>query len=140
MLGMPTYGRISDVVSQKFLKMKVDKNLKEGKIGEDCLVKKMLGNEDDDGKKMQSIYQKLDCGKKLSHKEMEYLKEKNPELYEKVKRIQEEREEFEKKLSQCKTKEDVAMLQTQKSHEIALRAKSGENPKLIEWASKAMND
>lgn len=50
---------------------------------------------------------KMKTGKRLSAKEMEYLKEHDPETYKKAKAIEMEREAYERELKNCKTKEDV---------------------------------
>lgn len=53
---------------------------------------------------------KLNSGKKLTAEEMQYLKEHNPETYQKAKNIERERESYEKELASCKTKEEVEMV------------------------------
>ena len=55
---------------------------------------------------------KLKCGGNLTKKEMDYLKEKNPELYQQAVEIKQERELYQKSLKSCRTKEDVQRLQT----------------------------
>lgn len=50
---------------------------------------------------------KLNAGKRLTAEEMQYLKEHNPETYQKAKNIEREREAYEKELASCKTKEEV---------------------------------
>lgn len=58
----------------------------------------------------ETIYTKLRAGKKLSSDEMAYLAENDPESYRKAKEIQMEQEAYERKLKQCKTKDDVQRL------------------------------
>lgn len=60
--------------------------------------------ESDNLKRIQTM---MKFGIKLSDKEMEYLKENAPWLYDKAKRIEKEREEFKRELEQCKTKKEV---------------------------------
>lgn len=55
----------------------------------------------------QQIDTKLRTGKRLSSAEMEYLKEHDPQTYEKARKIQMEREAFERELKKCRTKEEV---------------------------------
>ncbi|MCI8822710.1 MAG: hypothetical protein HFI15_09420 [Lachnospiraceae bacterium] len=55
----------------------------------------------------EQIDTKLRSGKKLSAAEMEYLKEHDPQTYEKARKIQMEREAFERELKKCRTKEEV---------------------------------
>lgn len=61
---------------------------------------------------MNAVTAKLNSGQKLSSSEMEYLKSKDPELYNKAVQIEAERKAYEEKLKNCKTKEDVQRLQT----------------------------
>lgn len=79
---------------------------------EDKLLKGAMDSMDDllgDSSKVSSaqIRTKLMSGKKLSSKEMDYLRENDPELYKKAKAIEMEREAYERELKQCKTKEEV---------------------------------
>lgn len=55
----------------------------------------------------ERIYQKVNAGKRLTSKEMEYLRTSNPELYLKAVRIQMKRDAVENKLHNCKSKEEV---------------------------------
>ena len=50
---------------------------------------------------------KMRSGKRLSAAEMEYLKENDPQTYQKAREIQMEREAYERELKQCRTKEEV---------------------------------
>lgn len=59
---------------------------------------------------LQSAYNKLYSGKKLTASEKELLKEKDPEAYAKVVSMEQERKSFERSLKQCKTKEEVRQL------------------------------
>ncbi len=79
---------------------------------EDKLLKDAMDSMDDllgDSSKVSSaqIRTKLMSGKKLSSKEMDYLRENDPELYKKAKAIEMEREAYERELKRCKTKEEV---------------------------------
>ncbi len=56
---------------------------------------------------MQQIRAKMAAGKRLSAKEMDFLKENDPQTYQKAKEIEMEREAYERELKQCKTKEEV---------------------------------
>ncbi|MDO5602587.1 MAG: hypothetical protein Q4G07_07435 [Oscillospiraceae bacterium] len=74
----------------------------------------------DRGKTMNivSIQGKLDRGQKLSNKEMEWLRRNKPDLYKKAKEVQAEREQFERELKSCKTKDDVQRLRMRYSQKI----------------------
>jgi len=50
---------------------------------------------------------KLMSGKRLTAAEMDYLKEHDPQTYQKAKAIEMEREAYERELKNCKTKEEV---------------------------------
>lgn len=62
-----------------------------------------------DGSKQMAaqIELKMTSGKRLTAAEMEYLKENDPQTYQKAKEIEMEREAYERELKNCKTKEDV---------------------------------
>lgn len=55
----------------------------------------------------KKIMAKLKAGKKLSIEEMQYLKEINPDLYQKVARVQAMREALEQQLAHCHTKQEA---------------------------------
>lgn len=63
-----------------------------------------------DDPEIQTIYYKVQTGKKLSAKEMEYLQKNDPEVYAKALSIQQERKAYERDLKRCKTQEDVQRL------------------------------
>ncbi len=65
-------------------------------------------------KKIADIRSKLKFGKKLSDKELRLLKEHAPDLYKKAEAVQQERKNFKEQLKNCKTKEDVQRLFSQK--------------------------
>lgn len=56
------------------------------------------------------IQTKMMSGKRLTSEEMDYLKENDPQTYQKAKAIEMEREAYERELKQCKTKEEVQRL------------------------------
>lgn len=57
---------------------------------------------------LERITQKLKAGARLTADEMDYIRKTNPELYAKAMRIQTEREAFERRAKECKSKEEVA--------------------------------
>lgn len=59
---------------------------------------------------LRAIHQKLDAGAKLTSEERRYLREKDPEAYAKLENIEREQRAFEKKLRQCRTKEEAQRL------------------------------
>lgn len=62
---------------------------------------------DESASMRQQISTKMMAGKRLSSAEMEYLKENDPQTYQKARTIEMEREAYERRLKQCKTKEEV---------------------------------
>ena len=60
-----------------------------------------------DSKLKAQIDLKLKSGKKLTYEELEYLKNHDPQGYQKAREIQMEREAFERELKKCRTKEEV---------------------------------
>lgn len=82
-----------------------------------------------DDPEIQAIYYKVQTGKKLSAKEMEYLQKNDPEVYAKALSIQEERKAFERDLKRCKTQEDVQRLKlTQVSQSLSQVNEISNNP------------
>lgn len=59
---------------------------------------------------LKTINTKIAAGTKLSPTEMRYLQSKNPALYQKLKSDEQQEKAFEKKLHECKTKDDVDRL------------------------------
>lgn len=83
--------------------------------------------------KLNSIKAKLKSGMRLSNQELAYLKENNPQLYEKVMDSYREREAYKKKLEKCKTKDEVSRLQTETLSQIASELSSAaSNPNIPE--------
>lgn len=66
---------------------------------------------------LMAIDAKLKAGMELTDKEVQYLKENSPELYEEYMEIKRERAEYKEKLRQCKTKEEVQRLNDSKMNE-----------------------
>ncbi|MCI8532219.1 MAG: hypothetical protein HFI17_08075 [Lachnospiraceae bacterium] len=62
---------------------------------------------DESASMRQQISTKMMAGKRLSSAEMEYLKENDPQTYQKARTIEMEREAYERRLKQCRTKEEV---------------------------------
>lgn len=59
---------------------------------------------------LKSINNKISAGVDLTADEMKYLQTKNPMLYQKLKNDKQEEKAFEKKLKNCKTKDEVESL------------------------------
>ena len=76
------------------------------------------------------IRQKLRQGRKLSATDKQYLKENNPDLYEKVARIEERREMLARALKRAKTKDEAqrAVAQANIAMLAEMKSGSGETP------------
>lgn len=61
---------------------------------------------------LSTLYSKLRSGKKLSAEELNYLRDNDPVSYQQAKEMDAERESYKRELKQCKTKEDVERLRT----------------------------
>ncbi len=66
-----------------------------------------VGKDHTNDDKLSEIMQKVYSGRKLSGEELEYLQAKSPELYQKVRDMEQEHKAYENELKKCKTKEDV---------------------------------
>lgn len=67
-----------------------------------------------DSKMANQIDLKLRSGKKLTSEELEYLKNHDPQKYQKAREIEMERQAYEQDLKRCNTKEDVQRLKMSK--------------------------
>lgn len=80
----------------------------------DQMFERMYGKngEQADGtdNRLSDIRNKLNTGQSLSPDELEYLRQKDPKTYNDLQQEEQEQKAFEKKLRQCKTKEDVERL------------------------------
>ena len=82
--------------------------------------------EEADNEKLQKITNKVSVGAKLTEKEMEYLREKNPQLYEKLRQIEREQKDYEEALRHCKTKDEAQRLHMARLGEAMQAAKNGD--------------
>ena len=82
--------------------------------------------EDADNEKLQKITDKVNVGAKLTDEEMEYLKEKNPQLYEKLRQIEKEQKAYEDALRHCKSKDEAQRLHMARVGEAMQAAKNGD--------------
>lgn len=70
-------------------------------------------NEEEAKQKLEArIYAKLQSGKKLSSKEMQYLRQNNPVLYMQAVRVEQKRKALENQLENAKSKEEVQKIST----------------------------
>ncbi|MBR1659554.1 MAG: hypothetical protein IJ705_04485, partial [Oscillospiraceae bacterium] len=77
--------------------------------------------------KLSEIMQKVYAGRKLSPEELEYLQAKSPELYQKVRDMEQEHKSYENELKNCKTREDVQRVKLSHIGKSLATVKSVEN-------------
>lgn len=107
---MFSMGNIQNYVKSMELRQKWKLREHEEKQTSENQTIKMMREQLQKSKEQQSvgmIDQKLNSGKKLSAAEMDYLRDNHPELYAKARRIQAEREAYERELRRCRTKDEV---------------------------------
>lgn len=100
-------GNINDYIKTDSAAQKMAEKYRE-KTEETSQRMKMASSKRD--LRMTSIMGKMRRGKKLSHSDLNYLRQKNPAVYQKAAAVQKSREDFEKKLKLCKDKESVRRL------------------------------
>ena len=113
---------IWDIAKQNPEKAKIEKQQKQKEIS----------------KRISDIRTKLKSGKKLSEKEMRLLKEHAPDLYKKAEAVQQERKNFKEALKNCKTKDDVQRLLSQKMQFCSTVAEHDQE--MAEFLTFAFND
>lgn len=91
---------------------------------------------DGSAKLSAQIRTKLSTGKKLTKEEMDYLQKNDPQLYQKAKSIEAEQKSYEKELNNCKTKEDVQRVRTNRVAASLSVVKSIENNSAIPEGAK----
>lgn len=85
----------------------------------------LMPEQNEDSKKLSAIAQKLKQGLELTTDEMNFLKEKDPELYKLAMKIKMERQALEQRLKACKTKEEARIVYAQAQSQIASELKKG---------------
>lgn len=73
---------------------------------------------------MEQISSKMQSGQALSPAELEYLRQENPELYQKAMSMAAERRAYEQALKNCKTKEEVTSLRMQQTQALIPQMKA----------------
>jgi len=76
---------------------------------------------------LSTIHTKMLSGGNLTSGELEYLQKNNPGLYEKAKKIKQEREECKRDLFRCRSKEDVRQLHLRKMGQFFEEVKAIQN-------------
>ena len=91
----------------------------------------VLPQTDEADTKMSAIMTKAQAGKKLSYDDWEYLKAKNPAMYEKLRAAEKEQKDYEEALKRCKTRDEARRLHMSKLGEIMSAAKDGDESALV---------
>lgn len=136
-------GRIGEYAQLKNLRREMKYRVKTGKslaeaMGTPVQTSKLQSGElqkmreKSDANREALIRQKLRQGRKLSATDKQYLKDNNPDLYEKVARIEERREMLARALKRAKTKEEAqrAVAQANISVLSEMQKGGGEAPSL----------
>ena len=113
-------GRVSDYAQLNDLRREAKYRVKTGKslvqamgaplqISRQRFSEAQESNTKRDAERESLIRQKLRNGQKLSPMDKQYLKDKDPDLYDKVARIEERREALERALKRAKSKEEARL-------------------------------
>ena len=86
--------------------------------------------------RLKKISEKALSGKKLTPSEREYLKAKDPELYQKIVLVEEDAKSYEREIRRCRTKEDVQRLKMARLSTSMQRIKAVENDPAIPTEKK----
>ena len=129
-------GRIGDYAQMKNLRREMKYRIKTGQslaqaMGTPVQPSRVRAdeaqktNKNSDANREMQIRQKLRQGQKLSATDKQYLKENNPDLYEKVERIEERREVLARALKCAKTKDEALRAVAQANIAVLAEMKSG---------------
>lgn len=115
MIGnMNTYLRTTELKSMWNMRKKNNDYSSKGQERLDQMFERIYGKnaekENGSDSRLSDIRNKLNAGQSLTPDEMEYLRQKDPQTYNDLQQEEQEQKAFEKKLRQCKTKEDVQRL------------------------------
>jgi hypothetical protein len=112
------------------------KNMARKKQADYQLLTEMQEEQKNTDTRLQEIHDKLAYGASLNDDELEYLKDKDPQLYTKLKAEQAQNEAFAKKLSQAKTKDEAKQIMIDRENSTLMKVKSVENNPHISIADK----
>lgn len=112
------------------------KNMARKKQADYQLLTEMQEEQKNTDTRLQEIHDKLAYGASLNDDELEYLKDKDPQLYTKLKAEQAQNEAFAKRLSQAKTKDEAKQIMIERENSALMKVKSVENNSHISIADK----
>ena len=129
-------GRVSDYAQLNNLRREAKHRVKTGQsllqamgaplqISRQRFSEAQESNTKRDAERESLIRQKLRNGQKLSPMDKQYLKEKDPDLYDKVARIEERREALERALKRAKSKEEARLAVAQANISVLVEMQRG---------------
>ena len=133
--NMNTHLRTMELKTMWSMRKKNNDYSSKGQLRLDQMYEQMYSPKNED-QKMSNIAQKVYNGAKLTQEEMEYLRVKNPQLYNELVQEEQEQKAFEKDLRRCETKEDVERLKMNKINGALSTISSVENNPNIPKAKK----
>lgn len=136
-MAMPVIGTIHNAGKLAALELKWQQKKKNGGLNPDIDPQIKQFQEDlkrmEEGKKLSDIMVKLKSGGTLTSDELDYLKKKNPQVYQDAIAIERERESYQRQLKNCKSKEEAETLKINKMNGALAEAKSiVNNPRIPE--------
>jgi len=93
-----------------------------------------------EARRLEGVINKMKFGRRLSYDEKAFLKLQEPELYEKAIKIEEERAEFRRELSNCKTKQEVLQARSARATNLRTEARNNGDAKSMTMRLMAMLD
>ena len=93
---------------------------------EQILIDDLMQMKNDNRRAMEisMIEGRLLAGRRLSREELDFLRENAPHLYDKAVKVERERREYERAMSNARSKEDVARIHKNKSMQFASEART----------------
>lgn len=103
-------GKISEYAILQGMKKKMTVKVPQVAPAEPGTTFCSLNSSGDGNEKRMLAVNKLNTGRQLLPSELDYLQQREPELYEKAVRISQRRQDFEQQLKQCRTKNQAAQV------------------------------
>ena len=124
-------------VLEKEYKTEAGRAMAAKKTAERALMEQYRESKENEDTKLSEIHNKLNNGSSLSPDEMDYLKKKDPQTYEKLKAEREDAEALKKRLESAKTKEEAQKVMQDHANKSMLVVKTVNGNPYISDADKA---
>lgn len=124
-------------VLEKEYKTEAGRAMAAKKTAELALMEQYRESKENEDTKLSEIHNKLNNGSSLSPDEMDYLKKKDPQTYEKLKAEREDAEALKKRLESAKTKEEAQKIMQDHANKSMLVVKTVNGNPYISDADKA---